>query len=143
MVQTYLRLFPLWEHPHCVLQKCCSGLLRLEKTSVLTKPNPCPITTSFSATSPWFLNTSRDGDCPTSLCSCALRRICPIIQPDPPLVQLEAIISHLSKKKVLNLGRTKQCSGAAVLGNPSSHIPSSVLNAEIHSLGCLVDPIPP
>jgi len=70
-------------------------------------------------------------------------RICPIIQPDPPLDQLEAIISHLSKKKVLNLGRTKQCSGAAVLGNPSSHIPSSVLNAEIHSLGCLVDPIPP
>ena len=32
---------------------------------------PCSVTTSPSATSPRFLNTSRDGDSTTSLCCCA------------------------------------------------------------------------
>ena len=46
--------------------------LRLEKTPKTTQSNPnpsppCPLTTSHSATSPWLLNTSRDGDCTTSL----------------------------------------------------------------------------
>ena len=30
-------------------------------------PPPCPLTTSLSATSPWLLNISRDGDFTTSL----------------------------------------------------------------------------
>ena len=46
--------------------------LRLEKTSKATKstPNPLPpwpLTMSLSATSQWFLNTSRDSDSTTSL----------------------------------------------------------------------------
>jgi len=49
--------------------------LRLEKAPVqVTQSNPsllCPLTVSFSATSPWFFNTSRDGDPTTTLGSCA------------------------------------------------------------------------
>jgi len=47
--------------------------LRLENTSQITKspttrpPPPCPLTTSFSATSTQFSNTSRDGDSTTSM----------------------------------------------------------------------------
>ena len=46
--------------------------LRLEKMSRIITSNsksspPCPLTTSLSATSPWFRNTSRDGDSTTSL----------------------------------------------------------------------------
>ena len=52
--------------------------LRLENTTkiISSSPNPsapCPLTTSLSATSPWFLNTSRNSDCTTSmgsLCQC-------------------------------------------------------------------------
>jgi len=50
--------------------------LQLEKTSKIIQPNaplPCLLTTSLSATSPWFLSTSRDGDSTTSLgslCHC-------------------------------------------------------------------------
>jgi len=37
-----------------------------------TNPSPpCPLTMSLGATSPRFLDTSRDGDCTTSLGSCA------------------------------------------------------------------------
>ena len=51
-------------------------LLRLEKTSQVTKskPNPappCPLTMSLSATSPHSLNTSRDGDSTMSLAAYA------------------------------------------------------------------------
>ena len=46
--------------------------LMLEKTSKIIQSNRLPIpTTTLSATSPWFLYTSRDGDSPTSLGSCA------------------------------------------------------------------------
>jgi len=60
--------------------------LRLEKSTEIVTSNgqampPCPLTTSLSATSPWFLNTSRDGDCTTSLgslCQYALLVLNPI-----------------------------------------------------------------
>ena len=48
---------------------------------------PCPLTTSLRATSPSFLNTSRDSDPtapPGQLCHA------PNIQPESPLVQLKA-----------------------------------------------------
>ena len=46
--------------------------LRLEKTSKILYPNhhpitSCPLPMSLSATSTWFLNTSRDGDSTTLL----------------------------------------------------------------------------
>ena len=42
--------------------------LRLENTSqILSPPPPCPLTPSSSATSPRFLDASRDGDPTTSL----------------------------------------------------------------------------
>ena len=54
-------------------------IIRLKKTTKITKSNhqlitPCPLTTSLSATSPRFLNTSRDSDSITSLgrlCHCS------------------------------------------------------------------------
>ena len=50
------------------------GSVRLERTTRITKSNhspctPCPLTTSVSATPIHVLNTSRDGDSTTSLCS--------------------------------------------------------------------------
>ena len=45
--------------------------LRSKKTSEITRPSLCPLTTSVSATSPQFWNTPRDGDPTTSLGSCA------------------------------------------------------------------------
>ena len=50
--------------------------LRLEKNSKIIQSNhhpttPCPLTTSLSATSTQFLNTSRDSDATMSLGSCA------------------------------------------------------------------------
>lgn len=56
-------------HPRMWLQGCQNCRIiessRLEKNSEITKPipnpsPPCPLTTSFSATCPWFLNTPRD-----------------------------------------------------------------------------------
>jgi len=49
--------------------------LRLEKTSRITKSNsrpssPCPLPTSLNATTPWFLNTSRDSDSTTPWAAC-------------------------------------------------------------------------
>ena len=70
-------------------------------SSTLNPSPPCPLTTSLSATSPQFLNTSRDSDSTTSLgslCQCPTtlteKNFVPNIQPEPPLVQLEAIPSH-------------------------------------------------
>ena len=70
--------------------------LRLEKTSEIPKsnhsrPSPCPLAVSLSATSPCSLNPSRDGESPTSLsspCQCLGEEMFPNIQPE-----LEAIIS--------------------------------------------------
>jgi len=62
--------------------------LRLEKTSKIPKHNPSPplpLTISLSAPSPWFLDTTRDGDSTTSLgslCHCIitlLERKCSLI----------------------------------------------------------------
>jgi len=54
----------------------CIESLRLEKTTKIITSNyqpnpPCPPSTSLSATSPWFFNTSTDSDFTTSLGSCA------------------------------------------------------------------------
>ena len=51
-------------------QNRITGSLRLEKITEIPKSNPSPpgpLTISYSATSPCFLNTSRDGDSTTSL----------------------------------------------------------------------------
>ena len=45
--------------------------LKLEETSQIPKSKPA-LTTSLSATSPLFLNTSGDSDSPTSLCRASL-----------------------------------------------------------------------
>jgi len=52
-----------------------TGSLRWERTARIPGPttDPCPLTTCHVATSPLFLNTSRDGDpttSPGSLCQC-------------------------------------------------------------------------
>jgi len=71
--------------------------LRLAK---ITKSNPNPPTTSRSATSLWFLNTSRDGDPPTPWAAVPLpprslgKGIAPNSQPEPPLAQRQAIPSR-------------------------------------------------
>jgi len=74
--------------------------LRLERISQIpmsnpSPPPPCPVTTSISATSPWFWNVSRDGD---SLCQCLTNllenKFFLIPNVEPPLVQHETTTSH-------------------------------------------------
>ena len=75
-----LPVWVVWETVWHSSRSCCFiELYMLEKTTKMIQSNPnpsppCPLTTSLSATSPWFLNTSRDGDCTTSLgslCHCS------------------------------------------------------------------------
>ena len=75
--------------------------LRLEKTTEITQSSHQPNTTiSLSVTSTCFLNTSRGADSTNSHLEWAARsnafrgEIFPNIQPQPPLAQLEAILSH-------------------------------------------------
>ena len=43
------------------------GKRPLRPPSPTQRTPPCPLTMALSARSPWFLNTSREGDCATSL----------------------------------------------------------------------------
>ena len=79
---------------------------------VQAQPQPiplCPLTTSRSATSPWLWNSFRDSDhttpwaaVPVHYCSFGEERF-PNIQPEHPLVQHEAVISHPTEAPGLGL----------------------------------------
>ena len=79
---------------------------------VQAQPQPiplCPLTTSLSATSPWLWNSFRDSDhttpwaaVPVHYCSFGEERF-PNIQPEHPLVQHEAVISHPTEAPGLGL----------------------------------------
>lgn len=85
------------------------GWFRFKKT---TNPSPpCPLTVSHSATSPWFLSTSRDSDS-WMLWSCSCSLICPyqrycqpqwvqtLSEPSPaPIAVPVALTSFPAKKR--------------------------------------------
>jgi len=86
---------------------CPKGIiesLRVEETSKITRSShqpipPCPLTTSLSATSPQFLNTSRHGDPTTSLAAVPIphytfwEEVFHNLQPQPRIAHCKAVTS--------------------------------------------------
>jgi len=62
-----------WTENHAIVESLMLERLLRSSNPTVSESSPCPLTTSLSATSTWFLNTSRDSDsitCLGSLCHC-------------------------------------------------------------------------